>query len=477
MFGTEATGYTAVSWSPRMGIYQALRELNNKTDGVADHLLPSVQLRFAYRDSKCDAITRLTGALQLVSDAFGGEGVRLLGGIGAGCSCWCSLSGADHLAVVNEPHAERRPGALFHFTSVALTHSKDAYGAGGWAAFAEAAHLAGPAVQITESFPKDASDFSAQQRALKQSGARVIVLYCQASDGSRFLRMALEVDAGLWEADALLASDEALRERVLKGLFSIKPDGQPQHSQAYQEYLARRQHLPSPVGDGTSCNREADDDGNYLWAQDHDNNASTPLACADYDLSQDSSFDAFAYDAVFAIAYALHDLLEVQNRTEVAGSELLEVLMKRVAFEGLTGLVDVHDASAEPKGQYHGDRRVGFSYVLLNYVHNVQGLVQVGMWTPCSSSGGSCSWSERWQPTSRPLTYSTADNSRPVQTSTRSCGYGEVLDEGGSCVCDDGFEPDSGSRVWCRPCESGQDSRRPTVNTSGLAGCTMCAVG
>ena len=47
---------------------------------------------------------------------------------------------------------------------------------------------------------------------------------------------------------------------------------------AYEGYLARQQQLPSSAGDGTSCSLETDDDGTYLWAQDHDNNVSTPLA-------------------------------------------------------------------------------------------------------------------------------------------------------------------------------------------------------
>eukprot|EP00966_Prymnesium_polylepis_P219248 5072815-Prymnesium_polylepis.2 len=114
------------------------------------------------------------------------------------------------------------------------------------------------------------------------------------------------------------------------------------------------------------------------------------------------------------MAHALHDLLEVQNRTEVIGDELLDTLIKRVAFEGVTGPVDFHDASADPARLYHGDRRVGITYVLLNYVDSVQGLLTVGLWRPC---GAGCGWLERWSPTPGVgLTYSTADNSRPQQS-------------------------------------------------------------
>jgi hypothetical protein len=43
MFGTEASGYAEVTWAPRVGVYQALREINDKSDGVADGLLPNTQ--------------------------------------------------------------------------------------------------------------------------------------------------------------------------------------------------------------------------------------------------------------------------------------------------------------------------------------------------------------------------------------------------------------------------------------------------
>eukprot|EP00966_Prymnesium_polylepis_P045948 1063453-Prymnesium_polylepis.1 len=84
MFGTQAAGYSPITWSSRLGWYQALREINNKTDGVADHLLPTTQLRFAYRDSKCDTTEALMAAMHLTRDAFDGEGADVI--IGASCS-------------------------------------------------------------------------------------------------------------------------------------------------------------------------------------------------------------------------------------------------------------------------------------------------------------------------------------------------------------------------------------------------------
>ena len=105
----------------------------------------------------------------------------------------------------------------------------------------------------------------------------------------------------------------------------------------------------------------------------------------------------------------------MQNRTQVVGSELLATLLKRVRFEGATGLVEFFDASADADRMYDGDRRSGVSYTVLNYVDVAHGLVTVGSWMPCAAAG--CSWSERWGPTAGVgLTYSTADNSKPPQT-------------------------------------------------------------
>ena len=46
--------------------YQALREINNKTDGIAGGLLPNTELRFLLRDSRRDSLATLVGALELV---------------------------------------------------------------------------------------------------------------------------------------------------------------------------------------------------------------------------------------------------------------------------------------------------------------------------------------------------------------------------------------------------------------------------
>ena len=64
---------------------------------------------------------------------------------------------------------------LWNYSSVALVHSTDAYGAGGGDAFAESAGSAGLAILTRQRFAKDATDFSRHQREL-QRGDKVLTL-------------------------------------------------------------------------------------------------------------------------------------------------------------------------------------------------------------------------------------------------------------------------------------------------------------
>eukprot|EP00966_Prymnesium_polylepis_P229971 5321218-Prymnesium_polylepis.1 len=201
MLGTEDAAHNPISWSPRVGVYQALREINNKTDGVADLLLPGTLLHFAYRDSKCDASKSLTATLHLTREAFNGQGVSAI--IGAACSgasvTAAQVAGGSFVPIVSPTAVSSTLSngkgypyflrvipsdafssiamadvlrTLFGYTSVAMVHSDDAYGGGGGSTFAAAAEEEGITIVSTQIFTKDATDFSVQQQALRKSAAR-----------------------------------------------------------------------------------------------------------------------------------------------------------------------------------------------------------------------------------------------------------------------------------------------------------------
>jgi hypothetical protein len=541
---------SALFGSPRVGVVQAIRELNDKDDSVADELLPNTKLLFAIKDSACDASVSLAAASFLTGNAFHGEGVSAI--IGADCSgasvTAAQVAGGTRVPIISGsstspvlsdgiafPYFLRTIpsdafGAaamvdlllgLWNYTSAALVHSTDAYGSGAADAFAQTASASGLTVRTTQSFRQNSASFFHPIQALLQGGGRVIVLICQANDGARFLREAfgqglggegyfwLGGDAlagsGLWESDLTLSSDIVLRHRVFKGFFALAPDGQQVNSTMYQGYFARRRQLSPIISEGELCSSETDDDGNLLWAADHDHNESTSVQCTGIELSRDGLYDTYGYDAVFAIAHALHDLIEVQNVTEIVGSELLESLITRVRFEGVTGTIGFYDASDDQFRLYHGDRRRGVSYTLYNWqplpqrrrlaASGGQGFVAVGRWTPGGSTGQS-GWSDRWQ--SAPgvvLAYSSADNSPPLQVTRVDCPAGMVTNRNGTtgslqCVCELGFGfsgadvgrqciacphgayKGSAGNDACTPCPPG--THQPSTGSSG---CNLCQGG
>lgn len=73
----------------------ALREVNDKHDGIADWLLPNTTLRYAYQDSKCDASIAVRGSLTLAFQEVAAV-------VGAWCS-GASISSASLLSVGEVP--------------------------------------------------------------------------------------------------------------------------------------------------------------------------------------------------------------------------------------------------------------------------------------------------------------------------------------------------------------------------------------
>lgn len=356
---------------------------------------------------------------------------------------------------------------LFEFSSVAMASVTDTYGSGGARAFSTAVASTGLRISAAVTFRNDETRFDTQHQELLRSQAKVIVLFAQDNDAARFVRESYKAGIGgpgyLWMTGASTVHVDLnwngahdLRARSLKGSLSMVPDDR-RASAEYDAFISRRRFIPGlNNAAGGRCTLETDTEGGtLLWGGDHDGDATSAVRCAGDSAQTAASYDSFGYDAVFAVAHALHDLIEVQNRTEIVGSELLDVLIKKVRFEGLTGLVDFYDASADPARMYHGDRRVGISYRLLNYVSADTPQAGIGVWSPCASSP--CGWSERWQAFPNvSMVYSTADNSKPILT--LECTYGEFLAFDGQCVCDAGFELGPTGRR-CRRCDVGQSSQ------------------
>eukprot|EP00966_Prymnesium_polylepis_P044191 1024304-Prymnesium_polylepis.1 len=322
MFRTQAASYSIDSSGIRRfsSFVMALREINDKSDGIADELLPNTQLKFSFRDSKRDDSSSFFGALELTRDAFGGAGVSaIIGAASSGPSMAAGLvtarlrtpqiSYSSTSALLSNynayPYFLRTPPSdafqaqgmadvltgLFQYSAVATAASTDGYGSAGIAAFVTAASDLGMSVLTSVIFAKDSTAFDNQFAELARVDARIIVLFCQASDAGLFLRGAHAAGVGgpgyLWfGSDAITIPDTwlnndvlldlTLRERVMLGYFGLSPSFGT--GSKYQEYLTRVRAQPATTGNSTDCNMAKDDEGlNFIWAQDHDSDPATPL--------------------------------------------------------------------------------------------------------------------------------------------------------------------------------------------------------
>ncbi len=385
-FKTDAPDFTLDNAGVKRltAFVMAIREINNKTDGIADNLLPNTELLFAVRDSKRDAASAFKGARQLALETFGGLGVSAV--IGAASSD-PSMMAALALKPLKTPQisyastsAELSDGEryeyflrtppsdafqargladlaknLFGYSRVAAVSSRDSYGADGIAAFLEAAREQSITVLAHLSFEKGETDFSKLYAALAASRARVIVLFCGSHDATAFLEGAYDSGIGgegyVWlGSDAVSnpdtmtrVSDSTKRMAIFKGFFGLTPT-RGAGTEAYDAFAARISALPLTNGthspNGTLCDLEVSDDleasddlcqlgseSRLLWAADHDGDPSTPLKCAGVSDKGQDSYAPFVYDAVFAVAHALHLLIEVGELTptsEASGRSVID---------------------------------------------------------------------------------------------------------------------------------------------------------
>ena len=251
MFRTQAASYAKDSSGIRRfsAFYLALAEINNKADGIVDWMLPNTTLTFAYRDSKRDDSSAFFSALELTRDSFGGSGVSaIIGAASSGPSASAALvtarsatpqiSYSSTSAILSDynayPYFLRTPPSdafqaqgmadlltgLFGYSAVATAASTDNYGSAGIAAFLTAASDLGMSVLTSVIFAKDSTAFDNQFDELKRVDARIIVVFCQASDAGPFMRGAYEAGIGgsgyMWfGSDAVTISDTWLNNNVL----------------------------------------------------------------------------------------------------------------------------------------------------------------------------------------------------------------------------------------------------------------------
>ena len=393
---TSGVPYTMSS--RRMAAFvMAIEEINNRSD-----LLPHTNLSFAVKDSKCSQGYALVGAHELISEAFGGAGVSAL--VGAACSS-ASASAASYANLYSVPQispsstsatlsdsvmypyfARVAPSdALQSFaladlveyqlgvSRVACVHSDDDYGTTGMAAFINEARLRRIDRLAVTSFANGATDFAPQIDVLRSSGAAVVVLFCQSIEAADFIA-AVQAAGGLenltWvgseAATAAISTNLEHLQPAVMGFLGLRPPiGE---GKIYTEFLSRLDAFHAGVVGEWGCSDATDDDGNRLWRlEDAEGGGciwSGPAAASDF-------YASFSYDAVFAVAHALHGLVDgTDGSADGVDGDALHAAILATNFTGATGAVGL-DA--------HGDRNRGVRYDVFS-VSDGAGFFQLGTW-------------------------------------------------------------------------------------------------
>eukprot|EP00966_Prymnesium_polylepis_P334238 7389624-Prymnesium_polylepis.1 len=151
-----------------------------------------------------------------------------------------------------------------------MVSASDAYSAGIAGAF-RLANRGEMALSTEVRFAEHAVDLSQETAQLRQSGARVILLFTLAKDGSNFVRAALAAGVGgegfIWlSGDSVLtgiehwSGDPLDHERAFRGFLAMEPSN-GQGTAAHDAYMARRRQLPPMLNQDGSCSLETDDTG------------------------------------------------------------------------------------------------------------------------------------------------------------------------------------------------------------------------
>eukprot|EP01041_Mallomonas_annulata_P004843 gene4843-9647_t len=272
----------------------------------------------------------------------------------------------------------------------------------------------------SHAFQTRTADFTDHINAAKDAGSQIFIISCDGQDGAVLMEQGY--NQGLFRegtqifGSALLTqshpwkymSNHANIPDIMKGYIGIMfdPSFHLQDSQEGKDFVSKFRSQKATVtvnSDGTeTCDESKDDDGHYLYREQTQTHSGPGqrVRCAGMDFSSlkaDGSDIAphapHAYDAVYLLAYGLHNLLEIQGKSLSDVDKLRQVIIDNVTFTGTTGLVDIYEGMSEFDDYGAGDRESGHVYRLFNFneekyrISSTTGVEddvynELGYWTP-----------------------------------------------------------------------------------------------
>ena len=312
----------------------ALNELNNKTDGIYDTLLPNTQIEFTVRDSKRDGGPASVGVLDIITKHE--DLAAVIGPASSGPSSsvakileifnvaqigYSATSAALSDASVYPFFGRVAPSDALQSQLMAnFIHAQgwraalalsgdDSYSAQGISDFVKSGGEAGIDIQASRQFVRGTTAGVVREHllTLKATKVKLIVMFAQADDMVTVFNEAKAL--GMWGSDGytwvlseiILGNYPELIQGLggqsevdlaFRGAFTQAPSNGA-GTAAYESLATRWAQMPNTATNGPSggCSEDTDDFGYYLWQQDETSpglskdlvaNASN-LICAGFD--------------------------------------------------------------------------------------------------------------------------------------------------------------------------------------------------
>jgi len=407
------------------GALMALREINNKTDGIYDEILPNTVIKVALRTPYVDYIEATNAAIDLSSSVFNGDGI--VGLVGASSSR-TSKATAEIFSNTDRKIPQISYGAkssdlghsaqfkyssrtcpsdadqgrilariirhYFNWNVVTIFTTGDTYGNDITLEFEDEAEKLNIDVERKVSFWSGITDFTRHIQSVQRRGGvlKIFVLLMKAHDAGRLLEQGYKL--GLFKEGVQIfvtdyaattdtwsvMSHETRVEDIMKGVIAVTPTLDYERASESGKQFISRYRAQSPTmyiddNDGKRCDDTKDDDGHTYYFKGYAKGlTSSKLTCAGIDYPslaedgsdiQDSAF--YAYDAMVAMARALHVVYYKKQVANMTGDDLKWAIIDDVQFQGAGSEVSFNRGGIGTDAYGQGDRWEGVHYEVLNF--------------------------------------------------------------------------------------------------------------
>ena len=414
----------------------ALSHINNKTDGIADDILPDSKIVFQL-ETGGSYIQAVQSSANLLS-SFMNSGIHgVVGSLPSDETMATNLYNADfELVHVHSMAMDTDLGngvaypykvqtcpidsyygmalqslvcTFFSYTKVAVFASDTNFGSKTFIEFIDESYCKFDVLSKI-SFPTSTRDFSEYITLAKASGATVfIIISAIAKNAANLLEQGY--NSGLFHSKTQIFitpvsitpefyssfSNPQNIPEYLKGIVSLEyyPQYNFIRSERGRDFTRwwRQQDYTGPVMKyGRSvCNNAQDDATQAYLYRSVDGSVCAGLNFSSYsdDLSEINPFAALTYDAAFVLLRGIDFVLK--NNMELTGNNIRAAIFNNVSFEGVTGHVSIYEGMKDFGYYARGDRETGHVYKVTifdesrYYINPNTSFQQIYYWT---SEGG-----------------------------------------------------------------------------------------